>query len=175
MRARLALLSLLPILLLAGCGPKTNEFPPACPNPAFLRDLADIVRYRPGATGRDLTDVVVRGRLTAIKGRCEEDSPTLLSTTVEVQMELFRGPGMVGRKVQVPIFVAVVLNGEIVDKQVFPIDFEFPSNVDRGTISTPGITMGLPVSAERSGAAYGMIVGYQLTPEELATNVRRGF
>ena len=40
---RLALLAIL-LPALAACGPRTNEFPPACPNPAFLRDLSDLVR-----------------------------------------------------------------------------------------------------------------------------------
>jgi len=168
-----AIVLLLPIL--AGCGPRTNEFPPPCPNPAFLRDLSDLVRYRPGAAGRDLTDLVVRARLTALRGRCEQSSPNTLDTLVEVNMELFRGPAMQGRRVQIPIFLAVLDGDAIVNKQVFPVDFEFPDNLDRATISTPPVALGLPVSPQKSGAAYGLIAGFQLTDDELATNRRRGF
>jgi hypothetical protein len=171
---RLALFALL-LPVLATCGPATNEFPPACPNPAFLRDLSDLVRYNPASQGRDLTDLVVRARLTALNGRCEEASPTLLETAVQVNLELFRGPAMVGRKVEVPIFLAVLEGDTIVNKQIFPVVFEFPSNVDRATITTPPVALGLPITPEKSGAAYGLIVGFQLTPEELATNRRRGF
>lgn len=166
---------LAPLLAMAGCGPKTNEFPPACPTPTFLRDLSDLVRYRPGTTGRDLTDLDVRARLTALKGRCEEDSTTALSTVIEVNLELFRGPAMNGRQTQVPIFLAIVEQGEILNKQVFPVAFEFPSNVDRAAITTPPIALSLPISDRKSGAAYGLIVGFQLTPDELANNRRRGF
>ncbi len=171
---RLALLAIL-LPALAACGPRTNEFPPACPNPAFLRDLSDLVRYRPASTGRDLTDLVVRARLTALRGKCEAGSPTVLDTAIEVNMELFRGPAMVGRKVEIPIFLAVVDGDTIVNKQIFPVIFEFPSNVDRATITTPPVAMGLPITPQKSGAAYGIIAGFQLTPEELAINRRRGF
>ncbi len=173
--SRLALTLFLPLLALIGCGPKTNEFPPACPSPTFLRDLSDLVRYRPGSSGRDLTDLDVRGRLTALKGRCEENSATELNTVIEVNLELFRGPAMNGRRTQVPIFLAIVERGEILNKQVFPVEFEFPTNVDRATIATPPISLSLPISARKSGASYGLIVGFQLTPDELANNKRRGF
>lgn len=170
----LGLAVLAPLLALAGCGPKTNEFPPACPTPTFLRDLSDLIRYQPGSQGRDLTDLEVRARLTALKGRCEEDSTTALSTVIEVNLELFRGPAMRGRQTQVPIFLAILDRGEIVNKQIFPIAFEFPPNVDRATITTPPIGMSLPINERKSGADYGLIVGFQLTPEELANNGRRG-
>ena len=171
---RLALFAIqLPVL--AACGPRTNEFAPACPNPTFLRDLSDMVRYRSGSGGRDVTDLIVRARLTALKGKCSQASESILETQVQVTLELFRGPGLAGNKVEVPIFLAVVDNGEIVNKQIFPVQFEFPSNLDRATITTPAVALGLPVSPEKSGAAYGIIVGFQLSPEELDVNRRRGF
>jgi hypothetical protein len=171
---RLALFALL-LPILAACGPRTNEFAPACPNPTFLRDLSDLVRYRPGSGGRDVTDLIVRARLAALNGKCSDLTASVLETQIQVTLELFRGPGLVGNKIEVPIFLAVVENGEIVNKQIFPVIFEFPSNLDRATITTPPVALGLPVSPEKSGAAYGIIVGFQLTPEELAVNRRRGF
>jgi hypothetical protein len=38
------------------------------------------------------------------------------------------------------------------------------------TITSPEIDMNLPVSSEKSGAVYGIIAGFQLTPQELAAN-----
>lgn len=173
-RPRFALLTAL-LVVLAACGPKTNEFPPACPNPAFLRDLSDLLRYRANSSGRDLTDLVVRARLTALNGNCKDASPTSLETVVQVSMEVFRGPAMVGRRVEVPVFLAVVEGEAIINKRIFPIIVDFPSNLDRVVIAVPPVTLMLPVSAQKSGASYGIIAGFQLTPDELAQNQRRGF
>jgi len=168
----LPLIGLAPVL--AACGPRTNEFAPPCPNPAFLRDLADIVRYNPDGAGRDLTDIVLRGRLTALRGKCEERSKTVLDTAIEVRMDMLRGPAMVGRRADVPVFVMVLEQGEIIEKMVYTIRVDFPPNLDRASISTPPLAIGLPITTEKTGAAYGIIVGFQLTTEELATNRRRG-
>jgi hypothetical protein len=170
-RFLLPLVGLAPVL--AACGPKTNEFAPPCPTPAFLRDLSDIVRYHPNSSSRDLTDIVLRGRLTALVGKCEEGSKTVLNTAIEVRMDMSRGPAMEGRRADVPVFVLVLDQGEIVEKQIYSIRVDFPPNLDRALIASPPLNIALPITVEKSGAAYGIIVGYQLTPEELANNRRR--
>ncbi len=172
---RLAVLALL-LPILAACGPKTNEFAPACPNPSFLRDLSDLIRYRPNSPGRDLTDVEVRARLTGLTGECQPGSvPGMLDTTLVVTMEVMRGPAQTGRSLFVPVFVAIIDGEEVVNKQVWQVEVTFPSNVDRLDIATQPIVLGLPVTRSKSGAAYGIIAGFQLSPEERENNRRRGF
>ncbi len=175
-KARLARLlpALLVPLLLVSCGPARNEFPPICPSPAFLRELSDLTRYRPGSNGRDLTDLVVQARLASLQGQCEEGSnKNELKTTVTVAVEMVRGPAMQGRQVMVPIFIAVTEGETVITKEVYATAFEFPSNVDRVAIATPPVQLVLPVSPQKSGAAYGIIVGFQLSPEERDLNRHR--
>lgn len=172
---RLACLVVL-VSLIASCGPKRNEFAPPCPHPIFLKDLSDLIRYRPGSTGRDLTDVELRARLVALNGRCEAGSVEgMLDTQVQISIEMFRGPGMQGRMTDVPVFLAVLDGEEIINKQIFPVQFEFPANVDRATIATPPMVLVLPVAPGKSGASYTIVAGFQLTPEDRANNARRGF
>jgi len=40
-------------------------------------------------------------------------------------------------------------------------------------IATPPVQLVLPVSPQKSGAAYGIIVGFQLSPEERELNRHR--
>ena len=77
---------------------------------------------------------------------------------------------MQGRDADVPVFLAVTEGDTVRDKKVFQLHLSFPPNVDRLTITSPDIDLDLPVSSEKSGAAYSVISGFQLTPDELAAN-----
>jgi hypothetical protein len=160
--------------LLADCGPARNEFAPPCPRPAILGDAADIYLYRSGnapGMAHDLTDLVLHGRVVGVNGSCREgDSKKQLVTSFRVGFELTRGPAMQGRTVDVPVFMAVTDNEQILDKQVHLMRVEFPANVDRVVNGTGEAELVLPVNVAKSGAAYGIIVGFQLTPAQIAAN-----
>ena len=158
--------------LLAGCGGGTDDaFAPACPSVSLVRDAADLVRYR--GAGRDLTDLVLNGRLTGIGGNCKRDGSSTVVTTVQVGMELQRGPAAPGRQAQVAYFVAVLDGDRILDKQVFSLRAEFPANADRLRLSGDDVELRLPVKPDKTAAAYKVQVGFQLTPAELEVNRRR--
>jgi hypothetical protein len=155
---------------LASCGPPKDAFAPACPQPSFVRPLADITRFAAGG-GQDITDLVLQGRILKVDGSCKYgDTNAELATAVSVSVDLQRGIAMQGRQTSVPLFIAITDGGKIVDKQIITLKVEFPSNVDRMTASTPEVDMTLPISDKKSGAAYGIIAGFQLTPDELAFN-----
>ena len=40
----------------------------------------------------------------------------------------------------------------------------FPSNVDRVTLTPGEVDLSLPVTADKTGAAYTLLAGFQLTP-----------
>jgi hypothetical protein len=168
-----SVLAAVSLAALASCGPDKNVFAPACPQPQFVQSLSDLVRFRPGG-GQDITDLVLQGRMLQVQGKCEYgDKKTELQTTVQVVVDLQRGVAMQGRQAAVPIFVAVTDHGVIQDKKVLNLQVEFPSNVDHATASSPEIDMMLPISPTKSGAAYGIVAGFQLAPEELAINRQR--
>jgi hypothetical protein len=163
----------LPALLLSlfGCGPSRNEFAPVCPTARLIPTLADMTRYAGKGPSHDLTDMIIQARVVAVNGNCSAgDDKSVLPAKVQVTIAVQRGPAMRGREADVPVFLAVT-EGEVVrDKQVFPVHVVFPPNVDRLTMTSPEIDLGLPVSPTKSGASYGIIAGFQLTPDELAAN-----
>jgi hypothetical protein len=163
----------LPLLLLPlfGCGPGRNEFAPVCPNVRLIPALADLTRYAGPGPGHDVTDLIVQGRVISVHGSCTAgDDKSVLPAKVQIAISVQRGPAMRGREADLPVFLAVTEGDTVRDKQVFPVHVVFPPNVDRLTMSSPDIDMGLPVTPSVTGASYGIIAGFQLTPEELANN-----
>lgn len=162
-----------PLLLLPlfGCGPGRNEFAPVCPSAHLVPALAELTRYAGSGPGHDITDMVLQARVVAVNGSCEAgDDPLKLPAKVKVSISVQRGPAMKGRDVDVSVFLAVTEGQTVRDKQVLPVHIIFPPNVDRMTFTSGDIDMDLPVSAEKSGAAYEIISGFQLSPDELKAN-----
>jgi hypothetical protein len=160
---------LLIALALASCGSEKNQFAPACPAPGLVKPLAELDRYRAGS--QDLRDLIVRARIIDINGKCEPgDTQRTVVTTVQVVIEVVRGPAMAGLDYDLPVFVAVTdgESGAILDKTLFTLPVEFVRNVDLARATSEDVRMEIPVTPEKSGAAYGVIAGFQLSPEEVA-------
>jgi hypothetical protein len=156
---------------LFGCGPGRNDFAPICPTARLIPALADVTRYAGPGPAHDLTDLILQARVTAVDGKCSAgDDRSILPTTVNVTISIQRGPAMQGREADIPVFLAVTEGDTMRDKKVFPVHVVFPPNVDRLIMNSGEIDLGLPVSQEKSGNAYGIIAGFQLSPEELSAN-----
>jgi hypothetical protein len=159
------------VLPLFGCGPAQNEFAPLCPSAQLIPALSDVTRYAGPGPAHDVTDLVFQGRVVAVSGSCSAgDDKSVLPAKVKVSISVRRGPAMKGRAADVPVFLAVMEGNTVRDKQVFPLHIAFPPNVEQFTITSPEIDLNLPVSVKKSGAAYDVIAGFQLSPEELAAN-----
>jgi hypothetical protein len=168
-----------PFLLLAALGScgghDANTFAPACPRPAILADAADITRYKPGAVGQDITDMVLSGRVVGVSGECGPgDKATQLKVSVQVILELSRGPAATGTQQDVSYFIAVTEGENILDKKLYAMRATFPSNVEKVRLASDPIDLVLPVSRDKSGVVYAVTAGFQLTPEELARNRAHG-
>ena len=161
--------------LLAACGPARNEFPPTCPRPAILAEAADFDRYRgDGAGPHDLTELELHGHIVGVKGSCMlPGGQRALSVSVSVIVELTRGPAMQGRSAEVNYFVTELQGNDIIDKQSLVSTVAFPPNVDRMTLQSGDLNLALPITPEKTGASYTVLVGFQLTPAEMETNLRR--
>jgi hypothetical protein len=176
-RHRFAARSCVWILLLPlfACGPGRNTFAPLCPTPRLIPALADVTRYGGPGPNHDVTDLILQARVLSVRGSCEPgDDKTELPAKVQVSISIQRGPAMKGREADVPVFLAVTEGDDVRDKKVFPLHVTFPPNVDRLTLTSPEIDMDLPISSEKSGAAYSIIAGFQLSPAELAANRQAG-
>jgi len=168
MRFGRPLLSLLIALTIGSCGLEKNQFPPVCPVPGLLKPLAELTRYRAGS--QDLRDLIVRARIVDIVGRCQPgDDNYTVAAFAQVVVDVTRGPAMEGLTYDLPAFIAVTDSGTIRDKALLTLPIEFPGNVDNTRVSSKEVRMEIPITPQKSAAAYGIIGGFQLTPEEVAT------
>ncbi|HKM65487.1 MAG TPA: hypothetical protein VJY39_23660 [Acidisphaera sp.] len=176
-RLGVALAAVVTLLNLGACSqPGAYEFAPPCPRTGIVADAADIVSFRPTASGpsQDLTDMIVTGRITGLRGACSREDNGRERVKVTVLVQLTRGPALASRTVSVPYFLSVSNGDTILAKDPQTATVEFPPNVDRVQFTSAPITLSLPTTKDKSGASFDVLAGFQLTPDELAYNRSKG-
>ena len=163
------------VLLLAGCGPaRMEDMLVSCPTLLLPADVADLTRYAPGAAP-DLSTTVLDARITAVDGNCRRGRrDRTVEATVSLKMDVERGPAAPGRAAQIPWFVAVVEGDQILSRQSFVLPVTFAANATRSAVATQPIEISFPVSEGRRIQDLRIMVGFLLSPEEVALNRRRG-
>jgi len=163
-------------LIVAGCGWWTGENRKVerargCPNAGILADAQQMTEYRPGP-GRDITDVAYRWELLDAVADCSY-SDNMIDVDYALSMSVTVGPAATRRLVTAPIFVAVTRNGEsILQKTSFEAEVEFEPG-RRVAVYTRTFT-GLEFEVgEDDGALYDIVLGFQLTPEQVQENRSR--
>ena len=158
-------------LVLAACE-TAPKFPPACPSLALLRDAADLTRYSPG--GHDIRALTVDARITGAPATCSFDTSSKVKATLQVDFRVTRGPAASGRGIALPYFVAVTQGGRILDEQDYVVAGAFPASSSEVDLKGEQGPVLLPITKDRSAAAYQVYVGFRLSPDELAINRQRG-
>lgn len=157
-------------LFLAGCSTFNREPPPPCPPVAILGETASLTQFRPGP-GRDLTDVEYGVQILDYRGGCQFSSDKR-SVIVELTTDIVaqRGPAMSGTTITVPYFVAVLdRNQQILTKQVFESRIDLPAGRRRAGVAE-GTEPLIPFAEGRGPKDYSIMIGLQLTDEQLAWN-----
>lgn len=158
-------------LALAGCNGDPDEQAPACPQAFLSPDAATLTRY--DGHGTDLTNLVLSGRLTDIKGACRGLlGHREITARAHVEMVLTRGPAARGRAVDVPYNVAVVHDGQVLEKQQFVQHVVFPPNVETVQVTGQEVKLKLQTRRGLTGPSYAIYFVFELTPAELAANQR---
>lgn len=155
---------------LAGCGQRAA--PPPCPDVRILAVTADLVQFRPGA-GRDLTDVEFEVSTENLSGSCSyRRDGTQVEVDLSVTFIVERGPALQGNSVRFPYYIAIVTRDEqIRAKEVFDVDLTFQQGQRRIGV-TENSRERIPLGDGEIGLDYQILVGLQLTEEQLAFNRR---
>ena len=156
--------------MVAGCD-SAEQFPPICPSLALLKDAADLQRF--AGSGRDISELVVQARLTAVPATCTRADPTHVQARLQVAMDVTRGPAARGGALEIPYFVGVTEGDKVLDEQDYRMAANFPPNIDQVQATGDSIDLLLPITRQKTAAAYQIFVGFRLTPDELAANRAR--
>ena len=161
--SRLALAGalLLPVL---GCSTKIS----ICPVPAILADTQSVTFFRPG-TAPDMANELYTVSLINAEGDCTYNTKeTLVKASLDLTFRATRAPQAQGATYTVPYFVAVTENAKIYNKRLLYLKFSFAPGAATATITQSPNDISLHVSNGKLPWNYEELVGFQMTPEQIA-------
>ncbi|WP_306015948.1 hypothetical protein [Oceanicaulis sp. MMSF_3324] len=176
---RLSVLSLsVAALALAGCSTMRDTFvepdpnPGPCPNALALYDAHRIVEINGDTSIYE--NVGFTGEILNVASSCRytDRNADPIEMEMAVRLAFGRGPAAQGSSKTYEMFVAVTRTDRaVIERQVFPINVTFEPGQDRVEVIEEFNTIELPrASATTSGANYEVLVGFELTDEQLAFN-----
>ncbi|MGO9787411.1 MAG: hypothetical protein ACLPL5_11485 [Stellaceae bacterium] len=150
--------------MLAGCSGSSEEL--TCPAAAPAPDLDAVAIFAPGA-GTDNASIQAAGKIFDVSRQCEQEKGGILINSL-ITVNAIRLAPQVSRAEYV-YFVAVVdSTRNILNEQRFTLDAQFGNQDFRTYVEK--ISVHLPLQHVSAGDGYAIIVGFQLTPEQLEFN-----
>jgi hypothetical protein len=169
-RSRIALAGTLALVLgaLTSCSLFDTSKQFDCPVVGMPRETATLTRFREGP-GRDLTDVVYEASIADVKLACTYTSKGV-NIDLGVVLAADRGPANTARTATIPYYIAVVdPERNILAKEVFTKALTFQQNVSRA-VDMDETQEVIPLPKGKSAERYGIVIGMQLTAEEVEYN-----
>ncbi len=159
-------------MLLGSCAGLDLEDAPnvgPCPVAGTLYDASRLVEID-GPERHE--NVVFTGEIQGLRGFCRYVGTNPLTMEIEIDFAFGKGPKATTSTRTYPVFVTVTRRDRsVLAKERFDIQVAWPAGKDvvRYTETVPGIV--IPRANETiSGSNFEIIVGFDLTPEQLAYN-----
>lgn len=173
-RFRFLTRALLPLVLLASVAACSSDEgpPPGCPVTNFVDDLDRMTVFADGAVG-DLTDVRFDAQFASLSAICNFEDDALVMD-IAFQVIATRGPANKDNQAAVTYFLAIAdQTGAVIAKQTFDNVLPFRGNLRRVAIKDEfEPTIPYP-SDQKILNKYRVLIGFQLTTEQLAYNRSR--
>jgi hypothetical protein len=147
----------------------TVKLTPLCPKVGVLADTERLTNFATGPA-QDLTDVSFEARVGTVMGSCKYDEDgSKITLLLDIPLSTTRGPAYRG-PVRFSYFVAT-LDGarNVTGREQFDLNFDMPGDTVR-VASTEQLSETYKLPPDTLGAAYQVLVGFVLTPEQLAYN-----
>lgn len=140
-----------------------------CPRAGLLTDAQKITHFRPGA-GQDLTDIEYEAAIKSVTLSCDVNEKNI-DVELNVTMSAYLGAGATASNIRPQYFVTVMTGETIVSKRTNTFNIPFTTAARSVTFSQAS-EFKIPLSGKSSGN-FDVMVGFQLSSEELAYNRNR--
>lgn len=141
-----------------------------CPSVSVLVDTATLPVF--SADGKSVAYLV---RMTSASRDCDVDRLKKdVGASVDINFRAIRSEDGPAANYVAPYFVAVSSEGHLLAKQAFSLPFTFQQNQKVVEFSDAVNSIQLAVGRDKKPADYGILVGFQLTKEQLNYNRRAG-
>lgn len=140
---------------------------PDCPRPVTLTDASYMPVFADGGT-----DLSLEGKLGGITGTCAfEKGAAVMEIKVTFAARKSK-PEVDINKMMLPYFIAIMSPGqEVLQRQGFSTKIGFDNN-GYGA-SEEEHTLRIPVPSKEAAGGYNVVVGLELSPDQLAYNRKR--
>ncbi len=142
-----------------------------CPLIGVLYDNARLVQFAQPGVER-YANVAFTGEMQGIRGLCRYVGEDPIAMSIEVDMAFGRGPAATEERRQYRYWVAVARRGRApIAREFFDVDVRFPRGEAVVTRTEEIRSILIPrANAEISGENFEILVGFELTPEQIQFN-----
>ncbi len=163
MKTRLCFVVCLCSLFLGACA---GDAGPArrCPQVAILRDLERVEDH--GRDAIDPSSLVAEAVMKKVEGECKYDEKGV-NVIFDVKMEAAKGPRLGSDQASFPFFASIVTpEDKVLAKEMMTATFAFPSG-GKAAEKSESLRVFIPLEKEQDAFLYRVLVGFQLTEEQL--------
>jgi hypothetical protein len=179
--ARIAIASAFAIGSLSGCSIYRSavnyiaaDNPLLCPDAAILAGTASLPAFDP-AKGADPSNILYNIAMTNVTTRCDYSKREFTAdANLKISFRANRPPGGETARYRVPYYVALTSNGEIQDKQIHWLEFDFSKGVSGVTGEAAVDSVVVKVGKTKKPYEFHLIVGFQLTKAQVDYNKTMG-
>ncbi len=157
-----------PLERMFGANAEPNAGP--CPLLGVLYDSSRMVEFT--SPEERFANVAYTAEMRGVRGLCRYTGTNPIEMSLQIDMAFGKGPAARGDSRTYRYWVAVTRsNLAPVEKQYFDLKVDFPRNADRMAGSEVIQKIVIPRANDTiSGANFEILVGFELTPEQLAFN-----
>ena len=147
------------------------EIPPPCPRAVVGENAGRLTRF--SGAGKDPANIVFEAEIADLAGSCVYDDDSI-DVDLQIQIVAGRGPAATDDNASFNYFVAVARTDKtILSRDAFDTVIELPGNQTRNQ-TVEELEQTIPLAKGESGANLVIVVGFEMTPEELEFNRQQG-